>query len=101
MVRIETAWHYGASTSNKYPLLIADIFGDWREEVVLTNSDSDELLIFTTNIPSDIRLYTLAHNSAYRNDMTVKGYIQSHHVNYFLGEGMETPPKPDIYYVGA
>ncbi|KAJ0115670.1 hypothetical protein J7T55_010493 [Diaporthe amygdali] len=101
VVRIESAWHYGASTSNKYPLLIADIFGDWREEMVLTNSDNDELLIFTTNIPSDIRLYTLAHNPAYRNDMTVKGYIQSHHVDYFLGEGMEAPPKPEIYYVGA
>ncbi|KAK2613294.1 hypothetical protein N8I77_000215 [Diaporthe amygdali] len=101
VVRIETAWHYGASTSNKYPLLIADIFGDWREEVVLKNSDNDELFIFTTNIPSDISLYTLAHNPAYRNDMTVKGYIQSHHVDYFLGEGMEAPPKPDIYYVGA
>lgn len=101
VVRIESSWDYGADTSNKYPLLIADIFGDWREEVVLTNSDSDELLIFTTNIPSDIRLYTLAHNPAYRNDMTVKGYIQSHHVDYFLGDGMETPPKPDIYYVGV
>ncbi|KAH8781172.1 hypothetical protein F5883DRAFT_685510 [Diaporthe sp. PMI_573] len=101
VVRVETASHYGAGTSNRYPLLIADIFGDWREEVVLTNDDYDELAIFTTNIPSDIRLYTMAHNPAYRNDMTVKGYIQSHHVDYFLGDGMETPPKPDIYYVGA
>lgn len=101
VVRVATASRYGAGTSNRYPLLIADIFGDWREEVVLTNDDFDELVIFTTNVPSDIRLYTLAHNPAYRNDMTVKGYIQSHHVDYFLGDGMERPPKPDIYYVGA
>lgn len=101
VVRIETVSGYGASTSNRYPLLIADIFGDWREEVVLTNDDYDELVILTTNVPSDIRLYTLAHNPAYRNDMTVKGYIQSHHVDYFLGDGMKAPPKPDIYYVGV
>lgn len=101
VVRVETVSHYGASPSSRYPLLIADIFGDWREEVVLPNEDNDELLVFTTNVPSDIRLYTLAHNPAYRNDMTVKGYIQSHHVDYFLGDGMETPSKPDIYYVGA
>lgn len=101
VARVETVSHYGASPSSRYPLLIADIFGDWREEVVLPNADNDELLIFTTNVPSDIRLYTLAHNPAYRNDMTVKGYIQSHHVDYFLGDGMETPSKPDIYYVGA
>lgn len=87
VVRIESSWDYGADMSNKYPLLIADIFGDWWEEVVLTNSDSDELLIFTTNIPSDIRLCTLAHNPAYRNDRTVKGYIQCTMWTTSLGMG--------------
>ncbi|KFY92275.1 hypothetical protein V498_05058 [Pseudogymnoascus sp. VKM F-4517 (FW-2822)] len=92
---------YGGASSTRNPLFLGDIMGDWREEVVVTNADNDELLIFSTNIPSDIRLYTLAHNPAYRNAMTLKGYMQSHHVDYFLGDGMETPPKPDIYYVGA
>ncbi|OBT74377.1 hypothetical protein VF21_06829 [Pseudogymnoascus sp. 05NY08] len=92
---------YGGSVSTRNPLFLGDILGDWREEVVVTNADYDELLIFSTNIPSDIRLYTLPHNPAYRNAMTLKGYMQSHHVDYFLGDGMETPPKPNIYYVGA
>lgn len=92
---------YGGSTSTRNPLFLGDILGDWREEVVVTNADFDELLIFTTDIPSDTRLYTLAHNPAYRNAMSLKGYMQSHHVDYFLGDGMETPPRPNIYYVGA
>jgi hypothetical protein len=65
---------------------------------VLPNSSYNQLIIFTTDRPSDIRLYTLAHNPGYRNDMTVKGYMQSHHVDYFLGAGMSTPPRPDITY---
>ncbi|KAM0547510.1 hypothetical protein ACHAPJ_010383 [Fusarium lateritium] len=89
---------YGGVTNGRYPTLIGDILGDWREEVVVTNADMDELLIFTTDQPSDIRLYTLAHNPNYRNDLTVKGYMQSHHVDYFLGHDMDTPPKPNIRY---
>ncbi|KFZ00325.1 hypothetical protein V500_01096 [Pseudogymnoascus sp. VKM F-4518 (FW-2643)] len=99
--RILKIGDYGGSSSTRNPLFLGDILGDWREEVVVTNADYDELLIFSTDIPSDIRLYTLPHNPAYRNAMTLKGYMQSHHVDYFLGDGMKTPSKPNIYYVGA
>ncbi|WP_203861807.1 hypothetical protein [Plantactinospora mayteni] len=27
-----------------------------------------------------------------------EGYMQSHHVDYFLGAGMSTPPRPNITY---
>jgi rhamnogalacturonan endolyase len=30
--------------------------------------------------------------------MTFKGYMQSHHVDYYLGAGMSTPPRPAITY---
>jgi rhamnogalacturonan endolyase len=33
--------------------------------------------------------------------MTVKGYLQSHMVDYYLGDGMSAPPTPNIRYVGA
>ena len=56
-----------------------------HEEAVYTNAAFNELIIFTTSQPSSTRLYTLAHNHAYRYDMTVKGYMQSHHVDYFIG----------------
>jgi rhamnogalacturonan endolyase len=45
-------------------------------------------------------LYTLAHNPAYRNGMTLKGYMQSHAVDYYLGFGMKMPAAPSITYVG-
>lgn len=31
--------------------------------------------------------------------MTVKGYLQSHMLDYYLGSGMNTPPTPNIVYV--
>ncbi|POS72244.1 FG-GAP repeat family protein [Diaporthe helianthi] len=83
------------------PAFHGDILGDWREEVIVTNSDHSQLIIFTTDRPSDIRLYTLSHNPAYRNSMTLKGYVQSHHLDYFLGQGMTAPPPPNIRYVVA
>ncbi len=83
------------------PLFLGDILGDWREEMIYTNADFNELLIFTTNIASNTRLYTLPHNPAYRNAMTLKGYMQSNHVDYFLGHDMSTPPRPNITYVNA
>ncbi|MBE1877614.1 carbohydrate-binding protein [Myceligenerans pegani] len=100
--RLLSTWNYGAvdASQNVQPTFHGDILGDWREEVVYTNASYDELIIFTTDRPSSTRLYTLAHNPAYRNDMTVKGYMQSHHVDYFLGAGMARPPQPDITYSG-
>ncbi|MGS2648262.1 rhamnogalacturonan lyase family protein [Streptosporangium sp. LJ11] len=101
--RLVTTSRYGAVTASGsavYPHLVGDIFGDWREEVVLTSPEFDELVIFTTDRPTDTRLYTLAHNPAYRNGMTLKGYLQSSNVDYFLGQGMTTPPQPNIGYAG-
>lgn len=91
----------GIQPDDKNPAFHGDILGDWREEVIVVNEDHTELLIFTTDQPTDIRLYTLAHNPAYRNSMTLKGYVQSHHVDYFIGNDMSAPVKPDITYAGA
>ncbi|CAH0018939.1 unnamed protein product [Clonostachys rhizophaga] len=100
--RLVTIGHYGGKPANGVnPAFHGDILGDWREEAIVVNENYTELLIFTTNVETDIRLYTLPHNPAYRNSMTLKGYVQSHHVDYFIGHGMETPPTPDITYVGV
>ncbi|KAK1706569.1 hypothetical protein BDP67DRAFT_547964 [Colletotrichum lupini] len=99
--RILRVSDFGGVTAGRYPNFIGHILGDWREEVIVTNEAADELLIFTTDKPSDIRLYTLAHNPAYRNAMTLKGYMQSHHVDYYLGKDMKTPPQPKIRYTFA
>ncbi len=73
-----------------------DILGDWREEVLVEAGDHSELRIYSTSYETAVRLYTLVHNPQYRNELTVHGYKQSHHVDYFLGFDMETPPQPKV-----
>jgi hypothetical protein len=86
---------YGAR--NAAPLY-GDMFGDWREEVLLEKSDSSGFRVYTTAIPTEKRIYTLVHNPEYRNSMNEKGYIQSHMLDYYLGDGMTDPPRPNITY---
>ncbi|MBN1759345.1 MAG: hypothetical protein JW863_13545 [Chitinispirillaceae bacterium] len=81
--------------------LYGDLYGDWREEAVVESRDHSELRIYTTDYPTEHRIYTLLHNPEYRNCLTAKGYLQSHHVDYFLGFGMDTPPAPDIVLVNG
>src|SRR5439155_28008 len=96
--RVTTLYHYGSPTAapREAPVFYGDIIGDWREEVIFENSDHLALDIYTTQISSSTRLYTLAQNPEYRNCMTVKGYLQSNMVDYYLGDGMSAPPAPDI-----
>jgi hypothetical protein len=100
--RLVTMWNFdGAGGSDRNaPMFYGDILGDWREEVILVTDDFSKLVVFTTNVPTNTRLYTLAHNPAYRNCMTIKGYMQSHLTDYYLGNGMATPPAPNITYAG-
>jgi len=92
---------YGAVISNHNPMFIGDIFGDWRTEVVACNADYSELMIFTTPIPTTMRLYTMAHNPEFRTGMTTKGYMQNPLLDYYMGFGMSMPAAPKIRYAGA
>ncbi|GIW76707.1 MAG: hypothetical protein KatS3mg104_1770 [Phycisphaerae bacterium] len=99
--RLVTTYRFNATQADRYPMMIADLFGDWREEVVLLSPSQDQLVIFTTNQPTNYRFYTLAQNPLYRNNMTAKGYLQSAELDYYLGEGMSSVPQPDVVYAGT
>jgi rhamnogalacturonan endolyase len=80
------------------PCLSADIFGDWREEVVWRESGNAALRIYTTTIPTESRIYTLMHDRQYREAIAWQntGYNQPPHPSFFLGDGMAPPPTPNI-----
>ncbi|GAB3171746.1 hypothetical protein GCM10027059_40480 [Myceligenerans halotolerans] len=80
--------------------LQADLFGDWREEIVTRTEDSTALRIATTVDPTAHRLRTLMSDPMYRTAVAWQNtaYNQPPHVSYFLGEGMETPPAPRLDY---
>ncbi|MFE6077602.1 rhamnogalacturonan lyase [Paenibacillus sp. NPDC057886] len=95
----------GVSSNNgtkSTPNLQADLFGDWREEVVWRTNDSSALRIYTTTAVTDKRIYTLMHDPVYRLGIAWQNvaYNQPPHTGFYLGDGMNTPPVPNIRYAG-
>lgn len=82
------------------PNLSGDLFGDWREEVILHSSDSKNLIIYTTTTPSTYKFRTLLHDPQYRVAIAWQNscYNQPPHLGYYLGSDMATPAKPNIVY---
>lgn len=95
----------GARTNNHTkgnPSLQADLLGDWREELVFPSTDSTELRIYTTTAPTEVRLRTLMHDPMYRTAVAREtvGYNQPPHPSFFIGEGMQAPAMPAVFYAG-
>jgi rhamnogalacturonan endolyase len=68
------------------PALSADLLGDWREELVVPTSDSRELRIYATPIPTTERIVTLMHDPVYRLGVAWQNtaYNQPPHLSYPL-----------------
>nr|WP_290943038.1 hypothetical protein [Fibrobacter sp.] len=83
------------------PNFSGDILGDWREEVILHDGAS-KLYIYTTTIPTEYRMYTLAHDPIYRLGMSWQNtaYNQPPHLGFWLYGNKDKFPTPDITLVG-
>ena len=95
---------FGCASNNgtkANPCLSADLFGDWREEIVCRTADNKELRIYSTAIPTAIKLYTLMHDPQYRLSIAWQNvaYNQPPHTSFYLGDGMKMPAKPNIVIV--
>jgi hypothetical protein len=93
----------GAATNNgtkANAALTADLFGDWREEVIWRAADNASLRIYSTTIPATNRIYTLMHDPQYRLGIAWQNvaYNQPPHPGFYLGEGMTDPPRPRIVH---
>lgn len=78
--------------SKSTPNLQADIFGDWREEVILWSSANPSTLnIFTTNTETGYRMPTLMHDHTYRMGVAWQNtaYNQPPHIGYYLPDAMQ------------
>jgi rhamnogalacturonan endolyase len=80
------------------PNLVADLIGDWREEVIWREADNSALRIYTTTNLTERRIYTLMHDPQYRSAISWQNvaYNQPPHPSFHIGSGMEAPPTPDI-----
>ena len=86
------------------PCLSADIFGDWREELILwSTTDNATLNIYTTTTGTKYRVPTLMHDHTYRMAICWQNnaYNQPPHLGYFLPDyiaGKLTNQVPCIAY---
>ena len=100
--RIFTAEGCASNNGTKAtPALSADLFGDWREELILRTTDNKNLRIYTTTIPTAHRIVTLMHDPQYRLSIATQnvGYNQPPHTSFFLGTGMKKTVQPKIVLV--
>lgn len=81
--------------------LTADIFGDWREEM-LFRTGTNQILIFSTTYTTEYAIPTLMHDVHYRTAVAGQnvGYNQPPHTSFFLGTGYDLPKFDPVYTVG-
>ncbi|WP_211719015.1 rhamnogalacturonan lyase, partial [Nocardiopsis sp. MG754419] len=82
------------------PALVADVFGDWREELVLRTDDGTALRVYTSTEVTDRKLHTLMHDPQYRVGIAWQQttYNQPTYPEFYLGSDLDwsrvTVPRP-------
>ncbi|SFC51939.1 RICIN domain-containing protein [Ruminococcus albus] len=96
---IFTASGCGSNNGTKNnPCMTVDLFGDWREELILRTDDNSKLRIWCTTDTAKVRLTTLMHDMQYRaqNCCQQSAYNQPPHVSYYLSSDASLPARPKV-----
>ena len=80
------------NSTKSTPCLSADIFGDWREELIVRSASDDALNIYSTVSSTNYRVPTLMHDHVYRMGVAWQnvGYNQPPHLGYYLPDFIES-----------
>ncbi|MBM7709333.1 Ig-like domain-containing protein [Enterococcus lemanii] len=84
---------YTSNGTKGNPGISGDLFGDWREEMVLrVADDNSKVRIYSTTIPTDYVIPTLLEDLQYRESLAWQNtsYNQPPHTSYLLSEGVIT-----------
>jgi rhamnogalacturonan endolyase len=76
--------------------LVADVFGDWREELLVRTADSSAIRIFLSTDVTDRKLYTLMHDKQYRAEVARQNttYNQPSYTGFYLASDMDFSKVP-------
>ncbi len=103
ITQIFTAEGCSSNNSTKsVPCMTADLFGDWREELIMRTNDNQHIRIWCSTSPTDVRLTTLMHDMQYRaqNCCQQSSYNQPPHTSYYLGSDVPLPARPSVVING-
>lgn len=78
------------------PGLVADILGDWREELVVRTADSTAARIHLSTELTNRKLYTLMHDPQYRVEVARQqtGYNQPAYPSFYLASDLDWAKVP-------
>ena len=78
------------------PSLVADVFGDWREELLLRNADSTAIRFYLSTELTTHKLYTLMHDWQYRADAARQQttYNQPSYTSFYFASDMDWAKVP-------
>ncbi|QDU56232.1 rhamnogalacturonan lyase [Aeoliella mucimassa] len=73
------------------PCLVGDLLGDWREELLLVVPDGKSLRLYSTTIPTELRLPTLLADRQYRLGLVWQNVVYNRgcYPSYYLGAGKD------------
>lgn len=78
------------------PSLVADIFGDWREELLVRTTDSSAIRIYQSTEVTDRKLYTLMHDVQYRTGVARQSttYNQPTYTSFYFASDTDWSQVP-------
>ncbi|HEY5784848.1 MAG TPA: rhamnogalacturonan lyase [Microlunatus sp.] len=78
------------------PSLVADVFGDWREELLVRTTDSSAIRIYLSTEVTDRKLYTLMHDVQYRAEVARQQttYNQPSYPGFYLASDLDWSEVP-------
>ncbi|WP_197285817.1 rhamnogalacturonan lyase [Nocardiopsis sp. NRRL B-16309] len=73
------------------PALVADVFGDWREELLVRTEDGSALRVYSSTEVTDRKLHTLMHDPQYRTGVAWQqtAYNQPTYPGFYLGSDID------------
>jgi hypothetical protein len=76
--------------------LVADVFGDWREELLVRTADSSAIRIYLSTEVTDRKLYTLMHDKQYRAEVARQNvtYNQPSYPGFYLASDTDFATVP-------
>jgi hypothetical protein len=78
------------------PSLVADVFGDWREELLVRTADSSAIRIYLSTQVTIHKLYTLMHDVQYRAEVARQQttYNQPSYTSFYFGSDIDWAAVP-------
>lgn len=78
------------------PSLVADVVGDWREEMLVRTADSSALRMYLSTEVTNHKLYTLMHDPQYRAEVARQNttYNQPSYTDFYLASEMDFAGVP-------